>query len=196
MPGDTVAPSEFLPVTTSRRRRLAFVRRDPARTVVWVRGEQDHSTVAALSETMARAIALDDADLVVDLSEVTFMGTAACGVIVRARELLRLRSRSLSLRSPSRCARRILDLCGHADLLDPRPVRATPMAGTTGALGSWVAVLAADRIDRHADASALQPSSAPGPVPVARVVAARVSSADAHHRADAPTTNVAGRGGP
>ena len=75
-------------MTVSRRRLLAFARRDAARTVVWLRGEHDVSTVAALSETLARAIALDDADLVVDLSDVQFMGAATVGVIVRARELL------------------------------------------------------------------------------------------------------------
>ena len=159
-------------MTVSRRHVTAFAGRNPDRTVVWLRGEHDVSTVAALSETMARAIALDDADLVVDLSGVQFMGAATVGVIVRAREFLRLRSRSLALRSPSRCARRILDLCGHADLLDPRPVDATPLAGTAGALGTWVAVPATDRIDQRADASAPQPSSAPDPVPVGRVVAA------------------------
>jgi anti-anti-sigma factor len=191
-----MAPIESLSVTVSRRGPLAFARRDAARTFVWLRGEHDVSSVAALSETMARAIARDDADLVVDLSEVQFMGAATVGVIVRARELLGLRSRSLALRSPSRCARRILDLCGHADLLDHRRVDATPAAGTAGALGTWVAVPPTDRVDQRADASAPQPSSAPGPVPVARVVAATVSSVDAHHRADARTTNVAGRGGP
>jgi anti-anti-sigma factor len=191
-----MASIESLSVTVSRRGLLAFVRRDTARTVVWLRGEHDVSTVAALSETMARAMAHDGADLVVDLSEVQFMGAATVGVIVRARELLGLRSRSLVLRSPSRCARRIFDLCGHADLLDPRRVDATPAVGAAGALGTWVAVPLTDRIDQRADASAPQRISAPGLVPVARVIAATVSSVDAHHRADEHTTDVAGRGGP
>jgi anti-anti-sigma factor len=119
-----MAPIESVCVTASRRGLPALARRDAAGTVVRLRGEHDASTVAALSETMARAIALDDADLVVDLSEVQFMGSATVGVIVRARELLAMRSRSLALRSPSRCARRILDLCGHAYLLCPRSVDA------------------------------------------------------------------------
>jgi len=191
-----MAPIESVSVTASRRGLLAFARRDAARTVVRLRGEHDASTVAALSETMARAIALDDADLVVDLSEVQFMGAATVGVIVRAGELLGLRSRSLALRSPSRCARRILDLCGHAYLLCPRLVDATPAARTAGALGTLVAVPATDRVDQRADASAPQHTSAHGPDPVARVIAASVSSADAHHRADERTTNVIGRGGP
>lgn len=191
-----MAPIESLSVTVSRRGPLAFARRDPARTVVWLRGEHDVSTVAAFSETMARAIARDDGDLVVDLSEVLFMGSATVSVIVRARDLLESRARALTLRSPSRCARRILDLCGRADLFDSRRVGATPVTGAAGALGTWVAVPATDRVDQRADESAPQPTSAPGPVPVARVVAVKVSSVDTHDRADERTTNVAGRGGP
>jgi anti-sigma B factor antagonist len=105
---------------------VIFPRRSPAASAgpnadrtVRLRGEYDISTVAALSETLARAIALDDADLLVDLSGVQFMDAATIGVIMRARSGLRLRSRSLTLRSPSPCARRILDLCGLTYLLDP-----------------------------------------------------------------------------
>ena len=36
-----------------------------------------------LSQTVARAIALDDDDLVIDLSGVEFMGAATIGVLVR-----------------------------------------------------------------------------------------------------------------
>jgi anti-anti-sigma factor len=80
-----------------------------------LRGEHDVSTVTALSETLARAIAADHADLVVDLSGVQFMDAATVGVIVRAREFLGARSRCLTLRSPSRCASRVLHLCGVDD---------------------------------------------------------------------------------
>jgi anti-anti-sigma factor len=192
-----VAPIDISSVTVSRRHVTAFADRNPDRTVVWLRGEHDVSTVAALSETLARAIALDDADVVVDLSEVQFMGAATVAVIIRAREFLRLRSRSLVLRSPSECARRILDVCGHSDLLDPRVADATPLTGPAGALGTWVVVPATERIDRCADASAPEPRSAPYPVPVGRANAARrLSSADAHHRADERATNEVGRGGP
>jgi anti-anti-sigma factor len=192
-----VAPIDISSVTVSRPHVTAFAGRNPDRTVVWLRGEHDVSTVAALSEIMARAIALDDADVVVDLSDVQFMGAATVGVIIRAREFLRLRSRTLVLRSPSECARRILDVCGHADLLDPRPVDATPLTGTAGALGTWVEVPASDRIDRRPDDPAPKPRSAPDPVPVGRASAAmRLSSADAHYRADERATNGVGRGGP
>jgi len=129
-------PIESMSVTVTCRRL------DPSsrRTLIWLRGEHDMSTVAELSETIARAIAIDDADLVVDLAEVEFMGAATVGVLSRARELLRVRSRALVLRSPSRSARRVLELCGHEDLLDQRLTEVPPLTGD--ALRTWVEVAA------------------------------------------------------
>jgi anti-anti-sigma factor len=125
------------------------------RTVVCLRGEHDAFTAAELSEAMTRAMALDEGDLVVDLSGVTFMAVTTVGVVLRARALLRLRSRSLVVRSPSACARRVLDLCGIADLLELRPGD-TATAAPAGALGTWVAVPPTDRVDG--------PSPTPDPV--------------------------------
>ena len=84
---------------------------DAAGNVVWLRGEHDIFTVAALWATMARAIAFDDGDVMVDLSAVDFMGASTIGVLVRARKILRRQSRSLTLRSPSTRALRVLGLC-------------------------------------------------------------------------------------
>jgi anti-anti-sigma factor len=125
-----MAPVHPPSVIVSGRGPNELVRHVTARTVVQVRGDQDDSNVAALAEAIAGAIAIDDADLVVDLNEVQYMGVAAVRAVVRAGDLLRLRSRSLVLRSPPWSARRILGLCGHEDLLDPRPADATPTVGT------------------------------------------------------------------
>ena len=54
---------------TSSRGPVAFPVADADRTVVWLRGEHDVSTVAALSQTMARAIALDDGEVPVVLEQ-------------------------------------------------------------------------------------------------------------------------------
>ena len=132
---------------TSHRGLLAFAERDAHHTVVWLQGEHDISTVAALSETMARAIALDDADLVIDLNGVEFMDAATIGVIVRARDFLRQRSRSISLRSPSACARRILDVCDLSDLLDPRPSAGADTREANRSLGRLMPVPTLDRTD-------------------------------------------------
>ena len=122
-------------VTVSFRGRAAFVGRDAGHAFVWLGGKQDFSTVAELSDTLARAIAVDDVDLVVDLSEVQFMGAAAVGVLIRARQFLELRSRSLLFRTPSSCARQVLDACGLADLIERSPVEATFMTRTAGVAG-------------------------------------------------------------
>lgn len=92
------------------------------RTVVCLRGELDAFTAGALSETIARAMALDESDLVIDLSGVEFMAVATVGVLCHTGELLRLQSRSLVLRSPSKCAKRVLDLCGLTDRFEASSV--------------------------------------------------------------------------
>ncbi|HEX6424366.1 MAG TPA: STAS domain-containing protein [Acidimicrobiales bacterium] len=125
-----MAPVHPPSVIVSGRGPNELVRHVAARTVVRIRGDQDDSNVAALAEAIAGAIETDDADLVVDLSEVQYMGVAAVRAVVRAGDLLRLRSRSLVLRSPPWSARRILGLCGHEDLLGPRPAGAPPTVGT------------------------------------------------------------------
>jgi len=96
-----------------------LVSRDGDRAVVWLKGEQDIATVAVLADTLANVTSADDANLIVDLSGVTFMSTATIDELVRARSLLLGLSRNLTLRSPSKCARRVLDLCGLADLIEP-----------------------------------------------------------------------------
>jgi len=89
-----------------------------AQTVVWVRGEQDLSTEAELWQTITSSIDGATADVVVDLSEVEFLGVATVGVFLRAAELLRQNSHSLRIRHPSKRALRVLDLCGLTDLVE------------------------------------------------------------------------------
>ena len=124
----------------------APLRRDRAGAgpiVVWLRGEHDLSTDGALCATLARAIALDNAGLVLDLSEVEFMAVSTLGVIVRARDFLRRRSSSLTVRAPSASVLRVIDLCRLIDLVGP----GAEVAGD--ALGSWVGVPSARRADKQ-----------------------------------------------
>ncbi len=89
--------------------------------VVWLQGEHDLSTDEPLSRALAGAIALDSAELVLDLGEVTFLALSTLRVIVRARQLLRHQSRSLTVRSASASARRAMHACGLDDLAGPSP---------------------------------------------------------------------------
>ncbi len=91
--------------------------------IVWLHGEHDLSTDDALCMTLARAIALGSSGLVLDLSEVGFIAVSTIRVIVRAQEFLQHRLRSLTVRSPSPCARRAIHACGLDDLLGPQPRR-------------------------------------------------------------------------
>jgi anti-sigma B factor antagonist len=125
-----VAPSEASSEVGLRQPSTSFDRRTESRTVVWLCGEHDLSTVDALSQTLARAFALDDAEVVLDLSGVQFMGAATIDVIVRAKDALDLRSRTLTLRSPSESAQRVVELCGLADLVEVSSTDAQPLAGT------------------------------------------------------------------
>ena len=106
---------------SSRASSLGVPSRDPGfesgPTVASLTGEYDIATVAALSETLAVVIASSDADLILDLRAVEFLDASTVGVLVRAEMLLGARSRSLVLRSPSRPALRVLDVCGLTDLL-------------------------------------------------------------------------------
>ena len=115
------------------------------------------ATTKELCKTLARAIALDDTDLVIDLSGVEFMDASTAGVIIRAQNFLMLRSRSLVLRSPPPTARRVLVICGLADLIEAERDEARPATGT-GALSTWVEVPATGRADHRDDPTSPPPS--------------------------------------
>lgn len=106
------------------------VSRHGDRTVVWLDGEQDIVTVSVLTDTLERVTAADESDVTVDLSGVTFLSAATIGRLVRGRNLLRSRSRILTLRSPSMFARRLFDVLGLAGLVElgdqPGPVTGAP----------------------------------------------------------------------
>ena len=109
--------------------------------VVVMRGEHDPSTVASLAQMLSSAIAVDDGDLVVDVSEVPFLDASTLGVFVRTQNLLLDRSRALLVRSPSAFVRRLFDICDLGSLLeapDERAVAGDP--ARVGALDTWVAV--------------------------------------------------------
>ena len=130
--------SESASITVSRRGSTPDGG-DPAYTVVWVRGEHDIATRMALVVAIARAAQRGDANVIVDLSEVTFMDASTIGALVGSRNRLRPRSRSLHVRAPSLPALRVLELCDLADLLHPATVT-VHRTGVASALGTWVDV--------------------------------------------------------
>ena len=155
-----MSPNESPSVSVPRRGSAPPGAHD-RRTVVWLRGEHDIATRVQVSGTIDQATRLVDADIVVDLSGVTFMDASTIGALVAAHNRARGRSRELSVRAPSPQARRVLDLCGLAHLTDglAAPAR-TP---TETALGSWVDVPASER---RSDPAPTVERAVPGTEPV------------------------------
>ncbi|MEO8696637.1 MAG: STAS domain-containing protein [Acidimicrobiales bacterium] len=83
-------------------------------SIITLAGEHDFSTIDEDKAALTAAIASGDGDVVLDVSGVTFMSAGTVGLILHARQVLESRSRSLRLQSPSRSAKRVLDLCGVA----------------------------------------------------------------------------------
>jgi anti-sigma B factor antagonist len=114
---------------------LPQVWREGTRVVVSLHGEQDMNTAARLAAVLAAADVEGDGDLVVDLRHVEFMDAKIAFVLVRRRDALRSRSRDLTLRAPSPSARRILQIYGLLDLVEPAPVAAADEAGSGAMVG-------------------------------------------------------------
>ena len=87
--------------------------------VVQLRGDHDSSTVPAVAAALASAVACEKSNVVVDLSEVHFMNTAIVRVLTATADFLVAQSRTFGVRSPSRCAQRVLDTCGVRSLCEP-----------------------------------------------------------------------------
>jgi anti-anti-sigma factor len=168
------------------------------RTVVWLSGDYDIATLTALAERLATAIGLDGADVVVDLSEVQFIDAATIGLLIRARDFLRSRSRHLRLRNPLRPVRRILDVCDLTGMIDAAPVDAGQAMGwSTSAVGSGVPVPPTDRADPGRRLSAAVFGNAAHSVSPGRlrlVTATQSPAVDV--RQHEPGSNSMSRGGP
>ncbi|MEO8698339.1 MAG: STAS domain-containing protein [Acidimicrobiales bacterium] len=87
--------------------------------VVQLHGDHDCSNTPTLAATLASAVARERTNLIVDLSEVQFINAATLRVLTAAGEFVSGEGRTFALRSPSRSARRILDLCGARGLCEP-----------------------------------------------------------------------------
>ena len=67
----------------------------------------------------------------IDLAGVEFIGAAWIGTFVRSRAYLAAQDRALTLRSPSRVANRLLDLCGLSYLVEPTIAPIARVAAST-----------------------------------------------------------------
>ena len=144
-----MAGSESPSISVSRRADS-----DVGRTVVWLRGDHDLTTKVTLAVAIARAARHDSTGVLVDLSMVTFMDASTIGAIVGSHTRLQVRGQVLQVRSPSRPARRVLELCGLTNLIHSGIDDEVHPSGAASALGSWVEVPSTTRnvcIDLDAD---------------------------------------------
>ena len=101
-------------------------------TVLRLSGEQDIATREQLCNLLASEFNANDGDLIVDLAAVTFIDGSTLGVLLRGRQWMRERGRWLNVRDPSRCAQRLLELCGMTGLLDTSAAGADPRTDHEG----------------------------------------------------------------
>jgi anti-anti-sigma factor len=139
MPG-----AEFAASVDDDRPRLAtaLVATDGDRTAIWLSGEHDLASTGLLTAALAEAIAIEDRDVVVDMSFLDFMDVSTLGLLIRTREFLAVRERRLSLRNAPRCARLLLDLSELDGLLETGSTRtwSTGPQPAATALETWVTV--------------------------------------------------------
>jgi anti-sigma B factor antagonist len=100
-------------------------------------GEIDLDSVRPIAEWLSAAIANDDADIVVEMCDVTFIDSAGLCVLVRGAEFLERRGRHLTMRSPSSVVGRLLEICALSDMAEPATSDLSPaFAGQLGDLGA------------------------------------------------------------
>jgi anti-anti-sigma factor len=81
-------------------------------TIVRLAGEHDLSTVPALSDACADAVSTDSADVLLDLSEVTFIDVSTINVLMQLQSDLDGASRTLTIHEPAACVSRLLAISG------------------------------------------------------------------------------------
>ena len=96
------------------------VRTRRASVVVHVAGEFDIGTLPILKQALSRARHAD-ADVLLDLSEVTFADASSLGVLMDARSALAERGHTIRIVHPARVVSRLLAITGLTPVLMPAP---------------------------------------------------------------------------
>lgn len=109
--------------------------------VVWLWGEHDLSTVSSVTSALLAAVGAADRDVVVDLSEVTFMDASILGQLVHGQQFLATHGHSLCVRAPHLMQSKVLEICGLADLIEAEPsIPAVREHDAQTALETWIDV--------------------------------------------------------
>lgn len=100
--------------------RIAVVREEHE-TLVAVAGELDVFTIVQLAERLSCLTDAGSGNVVLDLTDLTFIDAAGLATIVNVRRQLRDADRRLVVRNPSPPVRSVLQVTGLSDILDPQP---------------------------------------------------------------------------
>lgn len=92
------------------------------RVVVALHGELDMAGLRVLDEVVKPLVEAWGLSVRLDASDLAFLDAAGLRGLVELRALLRARGGELTIGAPSPPVHRILDLCGHQDLLSDGPV--------------------------------------------------------------------------
>ena len=90
----------------------------PGGTVITLLGEADVSSRQAMSDVLSSVIASGNGDVAIDLAQTTFLDTAIIRTFFDAQQVLVGRGNSLTFRSPSRMAVRVLEMFGLTHLIE------------------------------------------------------------------------------
>lgn len=94
-------------------------RRVPGSILIEVDGELDLASAPHLEDCLVRAIRRDDGtEILLDLSEVTFVDLAGWSPVVEAGDVLGDRGERLQIVGMSRCVRRLTELVGVPEGID------------------------------------------------------------------------------
>ncbi len=85
---------------------------DDTEVEIRLRGELDHSNADVLRQHVLSALARLPRQVVIDMSELTFMDSAGIGEIIRANRLLTSRDRGLVIRGANEAVTRLLEMMG------------------------------------------------------------------------------------
>jgi len=99
-------------VTSNLDQLRLRVERGDDQDVVWLDGELDPHTAPLLKSEVDRLAADGSTQIVLDLSNLQFIDSSGLRVVISAHRDMADRGGSLSLRSPSETARRLLEITG------------------------------------------------------------------------------------
>jgi anti-anti-sigma factor len=98
---------------------VATISADGGAAIVALRGEADLATLPLVVNVLARVIAESEGAIIVDLTSAEFIDTSTARALARAWQFLDDRGRTLTVRSPSRLALRVLTLLGLGHSIEP-----------------------------------------------------------------------------